>query len=166
MLVVALGPMRAVVYNRLSSLFYISQDFSLNDRLGFYRDTGILMLQSPLGAGLGGTGVATKLSSDSGHLSKNAIVDSGVLDLFSSLGWLGGIPFLVGVTILVRSSLNGRRHIHDEFSIVLRIVPVALLSTSFLVNPLVGITGLLFWSAVGLGLSGLQVIPEVSADSA
>jgi hypothetical protein len=114
------------------------------------------MLQNPLGAGLGSTGLAAKLSAQAGSPARGVPIDSGIVELFGTLGWLGALPYLLGLGFFLYWAIVSRSLVVSDFSLMMRIIPLALLASILLINPLVGPTGVLFWSAVGLSLSNTQ----------
>ena len=101
------------------------------------------VLANPLGRGLGGTGVATRLSTDEAALGARGAFDSGVLDLLFTYGWASAVMLAAVIAIGVgalRASWSG---------------PGAQLAAAIVV----GTTAqLLFFNVLG-GATGMLVFP-------
>jgi hypothetical protein len=89
----------------------------------------------------------------------NTAIDSGIISVLFSLGWLGTLLLSAGVVyLLAKSKLWSNSH--DEFVLVSRAIAIALLSQSLGGNMFVGATGAMFWIFTGMNLGGLRR-PEV-----
>src|SRR5678816_85158 len=81
-------------------------------------------------------------------------LDSGALEVFSVMGWMGGVLFtfaLVGLVIpIVREARAGR----DAVSNGAAAAVIAILFGAFFGNVFNGVSGVMFWSAVGLTTAG------------
>src|SRR5205823_11788541 len=86
-LVLQPGPIGAVIGQRLQSMGNVSQDVSFQARLSFYLNFGPVALSQLVGAGIGATGTATKLTTPGGDLGLFGNFDSGILEIPFVLGW-------------------------------------------------------------------------------
>ena len=82
------------------------EDQSYKDRVHFFQTFIVDALSNPFGMGIGATGVATKFANN-GQMGEHGVVDSGLLEVPFVLGWLGGILYVSGVALLVRSASRG-----------------------------------------------------------
>ena len=147
-LVLAAAPLAAVgldgaIGARIGGLARLGQDVSLQRRAAFHAEMTTEVLANPLGQGLGGTGVATRLSTDGAALGARGAFDSGVLDLLFTYGWAGAVMLAAVIAIGVgalRASWSG---------------PGAQLAAAIVV----GTTAqLLFFNVLG-GATGMLVFP-------
>ena len=156
-----MDPFADIINTRLNSLSDIQNDTSFNERAERYADFITTSLLNPLGAGLGVTGLAAnKLASGSGGVlgndSRLVDLDSGVLDILLSLGWLGGLPYLWGLIWLVVYSLREREKGVDLFADVSRSIALGGLVGLIGGNSLVQLGGMVTWSFLGMSLAACQ----------
>jgi hypothetical protein len=81
-------------------------------------------------------------------------LDSGPLEVFSVMGWMGGALFtlaLLGILVPIVLERRGRR---DAVSNGAAAAVIALLTASLFGNVFNGVAGVMFWSAVGLATAG------------
>jgi hypothetical protein len=84
----------------------------------------------------------------------NEIVDSGPLSLVLDLGWIGTIPYLGSLILLVVTLMGNLKKQADLF---IKLAGAVLIkSTVFFLATRVtsGIHGMLIWSFLGIGLAG------------
>lgn len=145
--------MRAVA-GRAASLASIEDDRSYRERKAITTYVVGRLKHNVVGDGLGRLGGAGKLQvSNSRKISVTAL-DSGVLEVFSVMGWMGGALFtfsMFGVAILIVRERRGRR---DAVANGAAAAAIALLLAAFFGNVFNGVSGVMFWSAVGLALAG------------
>jgi hypothetical protein len=107
-----------------------------------------LIMEEPLGQGLGATGSAKRLANGT-----SITFDNGLLNLFFSLGWLGGILYLLGAVIALAGLVRRFEPRADPIPKVARAVTFATFGALASFNTLIGVSGVLFWAFVGLSLS-------------
>lgn len=107
---------------------------------------------TPLGRGLGSTGGAAWLTTSSGSKA----FDNGLLDIFYSLGWLGGVLFLWAVTWTANRSRRAAAAQRDGFASASLAVVVALIALLASGNSLDGVGGVFFWGLAGLLQGGAR----------
>lgn len=97
LLLTTIEPFSTVIGSRLETFSDLSNDVSLQSRLEQYNRTIDYALSEYLGWGIiGNEGIPTGDAS-AGIASSN---DNGYLRLLISLGWLGMIPYLIGIALL------------------------------------------------------------------
>ena len=144
--VTAFTPLSDVIVKRFESFGTLHDDFSLHERANLYAAITDRVLNTPLGEGMGGTGPAATMSQ--GAALQN--MDSGLLDIVFSLGWFGGLVYVIGLIGLVGFAIRVREVRGDYFDLSLRAAALATLSILPSFNPLVGVDGIVFWGFLGL----------------
>jgi hypothetical protein len=152
------SPIGDRVAARAESFTNLEDDYSYQARLGVYarglRDLG----SKPLGDGIGNFGVAAKLHSDD-----VVNYDSGVFEILFSLGWLGSLLFIGGLALLIRETVFAPTPT-DAFEPLLHALALSYLAMLFFSNMLIGVTGMIFWTALGLALAARNHSEQVSGD--
>jgi hypothetical protein len=141
-------PTGQVLGARFRTFSELDHDASYQARGSFYAGMLERILANPLGNGLGATGSAAVLN-------QNALkdFDSGILDVFYSLGWPGAALFLAGLGLIVASILRLREPDEDFFVKACRAAALAVLLLMPSFNSLVGMGGVMFWGLLGLVLA-------------
>jgi hypothetical protein len=145
--------MRAVA-GRAASLASIEDDRSYRERLAITNYVVGRLEHDPVGDGLGLLGGAGKLQVTNGRRVAVSALDSGVLEIFSVMGWMGGTLYtfaLLGVVFLILRERSARR---DPVVNGAAAATIATLAMAFFGNVFNGVSGVLFWSAVGLAIAG------------
>jgi len=148
------GPVSEVIDERLQTVTNLEEDSSANDRQEFYSGFAETAFFNPVGLGLGTTGLATKLSNPTGEQSGEfGTFDSGVMNIPFVLGWLGSVLYVGGLASLLFYALRRGGSRSDLFAAASRGIVVAVLVQLIFVNTLTGVTGMVFWSFLGLSLA-------------
>jgi hypothetical protein len=147
------GPVAETVNERAQTITNLQQDNSFQARLEFYSDFLTLALLNVSGAGLGSTGLATKLSDPTGELGELANFDSGIMNIPFVLGWPGTLLYVGGLACLVFYAWRGVGSRSDLFLATCNGIVIALLAQLIFSNSLEGVGGMVFWSFLGLSLS-------------
>jgi hypothetical protein len=145
--------MRAVA-GRAASLARIEDDRSYRERLAITNYVVDRLQYNVVGDGLGLLGGAGKLQVSNGHKIAVSALDSGMLEIFSVMGWMGGTLYtfaLLGVLFLIARERSVRR---DAVANGAAAAVVAILAMAFFGNVFNGVSGVLFWSAVGVAVAG------------
>lgn len=145
------GGMDEAVRSRAETLTTISDDVSYQARLAFTLRAAREILDQPLGRGLGSTGGAAWLTTSQGEV----VFDNGLLDVFYSLGWLGGVLFLGALAWTCSRARQASRFLRDGFSAASLSVLLALGALLAGGNSLNGIGGIFFWGLAGLLQGGV-----------
>jgi hypothetical protein len=116
------------------SLSNLGSDDSYNVRKSIYQDNLGLAFSEGLGQGLG----------------YSEFPDSGILEIFSTLGWLGAIPFLAGAILLLFNVFHKSKGRFDPFVTVAW--PIALSCFVMLPNgnSIIALPGVIFWGFSGM----------------
>jgi O-Antigen ligase len=145
--------MRAVA-GRAATLSRIEDDRSYHERLAITNYVVGRLEHNPVGDGLGLLGGAGKLQVTNGHKIAVSALDSGMLEIFSVMGWMGGTLYtfaLLGVVFLILRERSARR---DAVANGAAAAVIATLAMAFFGNVFNGVSGVLFWSAVGFAIAG------------
>jgi hypothetical protein len=139
------------VRTRVLSLMNLLSDESFVQRTaGISRSTEIIVA-SPLGAGLGGSGVSVALQSSSSAIRD---FDNGVLETLYSFGWVAGGAFLLGTFWLLLRTIVRSEAGDDRFTNSARAMAVCIALTAIFGSAFTGVSGLLLWTSIGLLASG------------
>jgi len=133
-------PFSNAISARLQSLSDSKNDVSYNQRLEGYNTTlGKALAEIP------GNGLGFVLDNDS--LGAN---DSGVLTLLFNLGWLGTLPYLGGIILLLLKMFQVTAARFDAFVSAGRAISLGIFAQIGLGNPTLALTGVVFWAFIGL----------------
>jgi hypothetical protein len=139
---------------RVETLGALTSDDSFYVRTRFYQSFFAEAMQQPIGAGLGRTGVATRLSGDSSKLH----FDSGLMNLPYVLGWVGTIAYVAGLGAMIAAVARRWRRL-SPVGLAAAASFVGLLSQMIFLNSLIAATGVVFWTLLGICLSDVRVQP-------
>lgn len=142
-------PFAAIITTRLETFSDLENDGSSNARRGMYEEGLNAALTNILGDGTG-----------------SPPMDSSLFSLLADLGWLGGVPYLIGLLLLFFKVFQVKVSRVDPFMRVIHAVIFTVLSR-FLVNTvLVGVSGMLLWGFLGLGLAAIHYHHHMSRELA
>lgn len=150
-LATAVLPSGDVMVERMGSMGNLQEDHSFQARLNFW---GVVSqsFTDPVGGGMGSAGVAAKLTA-----GDTFDFDNGIANVPFVLGWPGGIAFTLGVMLLTlracRTLLAARARGAEPFPVAALAVALSILAMMVSSNMLLGMTGMLFWSGLGLVLA-------------
>lgn len=147
-----LGPVAETVGSRVSTLSDPGEDTSFAARAEFYSEFAPRAFLAPVGEGMGGTGLATKLSGTGGELGELGNFDSGVMNIPLTLGWPGTVFYVGALALLLQRALGGGRR-PDPFATASQGIVLAILAQLVFDDFLVGVTGMVFWSFLGFSLA-------------
>jgi hypothetical protein len=154
---VNMEPFATLISYRLNSLSTLQNDTSFRARSQGYSDVIADALVNPLGEGLG-------------YVIKDQAIgsrDSGILSLLFCLGWLGGIPYLTGLLILLTKLMQGVGGRFDPFVSACRAIAIGTFAQIGLNVITAGPSGMVLWGFLGAGLAAHQYYqrPFTVADS-
>ena len=141
------------VAGRAASLSRLEEDRSYRERRQITSYVVQRLKRNAAGEGLGQLGSAGKLSAK-GRRASVVALDSGPLEVFSVMGWMGGALFtlaMIGILIPIVSERHARR---DAVTNGAAAAVIALLTASLFGNVFNGVSGVMFWAAVGLATAG------------
>lgn len=131
-------PFAQVIQARLQSLTNVKDDQSAQDRSNLYSVLSDKALNEYIGKGNGTLGP----------------IDSGVLEMILTLGWLGSLPYVGGLLLLLYNLFQGSKSSSsDPFASTTRAIALGFLPMLAGSNVIVGISGMVFWGFLGLGMA-------------
>jgi hypothetical protein len=141
-----------IINTRLETLSNLQQDVSFQERSELYGQLASRAFLNPLGEGLGSTGESTKLGSEGGQLGELGILDSGILTIIFSLGWLGTLLYLGGLSWLFLYALRWTKR-PEPFAAASIAIVAGVLSQLLLANVTSGVSGMVLWSFLALAVA-------------
>ncbi len=143
---VAIEPLASEIVPRVESLFKAKDDGSYRARAEGYSELLNAALVETMGQGL-----AFQLQS--GSLGSR---DSGALTLMFSLGWVGTLPYLSGLFLMLYTLFQTTASQLDEFALAARAIALGLLAQIGLNVSMLGVSGMVLWGFLGIGLSAAK----------
>jgi hypothetical protein len=140
-------PIAGTINSRLQSVTDLGGDRSAIQRQEIYRERFTVALSNALGNGVGNTFVVSK----DGQISK-VVIDSGILDFFFTLGWLGGMFYLGGILMLLYELFYSTA-IADPFFSVARAISVGCLATLPYGSGMLASDGVILWGFIGISMA-------------
>lgn len=137
-------PFATVINNRVQTLTSLQKDESAQARTDIYGKQLNLALSEGLGRGLGGSWTVQ----DTGRV-EGMVFDSGILDMFFTLGWFGAIPYLSGMFLLLFTLLKGHDRL-DQFANTARAISFGIFSQLALGGVMLSLPGTIFWSFLAM----------------
>ena len=142
------------VSGRAATLSKLEQDRSYRERMQITHYAVQRLKRNAAGEGLGQLGSAGKLGAANGRTPSVTALDSGPLEVFSVMGWMGGTLFTLAIAGLLIPIVSERRARRDAVANGATAAVIALLAASVFGNVFSGVAGVMFWSAVGLATAG------------
>jgi hypothetical protein len=149
-------PFSKVIGSRFESLTNLQQDSSFNERSELFGSKIQIALSTGLGKGLGGGWV---IDENTGAI-QTIVLDSGILDMFFTLGWFGAIPYLGGLFLLLARVIQGSE-LSDTFVNATRAVGIAGCTQLIFFNAAIGFGGLIIWGFLGITLAGQKYHQQI-----
>ncbi|MCU0565498.1 MAG: O-antigen ligase family protein [Oculatellaceae cyanobacterium Prado106] len=143
-----LEPFSGAIQDRAESLVRIADDRSLRDRTNIYDSNFAIALSDPLGKGMGGTYFIT-----SSGKPEAIVFDSGLLVTFFTLGWLGAIPYLGSLMMLLYNLFQSEEVRFDAFAGAALAIGLGTFVQIGLGSSMLGVAGMVLWSFVGIGMA-------------
>ncbi|MBW4664109.1 MAG: hypothetical protein KME01_07915 [Chroococcus sp. CMT-3BRIN-NPC107] len=141
-------PFAEIINSRLESFTNLKRDTSFNERSQLYQENINLALSSGLGNGIG-----SKYFVNEKGLLQEVTLDSGILDVFFTLGWFGAIPYLGSVIMAMFNLLTNTEGRADGFSRAARAISVGVIVQMLFGNVVLALPGMVFWSFLGIGMA-------------
>jgi hypothetical protein len=142
-------PFSKTLTQRFQTFTNLEKDSSFKARSTIYDEQLNIALSQGLGNGIGNAFILNK----QGKLEVFSL-DSGILDMFFTLGWFGAIFYLTGLIMLLFSTFQYPESRFDSFMSACRAVVVSICVTLPLGSAMLGITGLMLWGFLGLCMAG------------
>lgn len=129
-------PFAERIGNRLDTIVNIQEDGSFNDRKEYTEHMIEVALGELLGQGLSNSGV-----------------DSGIIEFLLLFGWLGTIPYLIGILGVVFKISKIPEVKSDPFISACRAICSGMAAQIVFGAPFKGMGGMLFWAFAGMALA-------------
>ncbi len=139
---VTIKPFSDVASSRFQSFSNLEGDHSAIERQAVYDYWFGRAATSVIGNGTGGI-----------TRSEGVVLDSAVLDLLLSLGWIGTAFYMSGLMLLVLRLIQGVSQGSDPFANAARALALSIVCQLPLGSIMLGFQGMLLWSFLGIGLA-------------
>jgi len=142
-------PISEVVSERLESFSNLENDTSFRDRSGSYdRNLGIA-LSNVLGNGLGNI---WKVNEKTGQIEV-FVLDSGILDIFFTLGWFGATFYLGGLILILFSVVQYSEARFDSFVSAARAIGISAFTQLIISSGMLSISGMILWGFLAMAMA-------------
>jgi hypothetical protein len=142
-------PVSDVVTERFESFSNLQKDTSFRDRSGNYDRNLSLALTNVLGNGLGNI---WKVDDKTGQLEV-FVLDSGILDMFFTLGWLGAIPYLSGLVMILISLFKYNEAYFDSFVSTARAIGLSCFVQLVGNSAMLSVAGMILWGFLAMAMA-------------
>ncbi|MBD2665773.1 hypothetical protein B6N60_02279 [Richelia sinica FACHB-800] len=146
---VTIEPISKVVTTRLESFTNLEKDSSFRDRSGSYDRNLGLALTNGFGNGLGNI---WKVNEKTGQIEV-VVIDSGVLDMFFTLGWFGAIPYLGGLILIVVTVSKYTEAKFDSFISAARAIGISSCLQLIISSGMLSISGMIMWGFFAMAMA-------------
>ena len=140
---ISIDPFSDIISSRLESLSNVDTDSSLNTRLSAYQALFDLAVNEVTGKGLGFTL----------DLPDFGDRDGAILPTLFIFGWLGIIPLLSGICLLLFEMFYRKNNKSDSFSNAARAICLGVLAQIGFNFIFLSAIGMIFWSFLGIYLA-------------
>lgn len=145
---ITIEPFATTINTRLQTLSNLKDDDSANVRSQIYENGLGLALSNGLGNGIGNTFIVKD-----GKLEP-LVIDSGILDMFFTLGWFGAIPYLGGMFLLLFNLFQYSEFRFDAFMSTARAISLSAFVTLASGSAMLGFSGIVLWGFLGIVMAG------------
>lgn len=143
-------PIAKVVNSRLETFANLQEDGSFKDRSGSYDRNLGLALTNSFGNGLGNI---WKVNDKTGQIEV-VVIDSGILDMFFTLGWIGTIPYIGGLLLMLNSVSNYTEGRFDSFLSAARAIGISSCVQLIIYSGMLSIAGMIMWGFLAMAMAG------------
>ncbi len=143
-----IAPFSETINSRFQSFSNLEDDSSAKARTANYDSNLALALSKGLGNGIGGTWTVN----EDGKI-EGVVIDSGILEMFYTLGWFGAIPYLAGIFLILFNLFQGSESRFDSFSSAARAISLGMFVQIALGSVMLSLSGVVFWSFLGMGMA-------------
>lgn len=142
-------PFSSRIGDRIQTFTNIEQDGSFKARQRNY-DKNLQVALSQFQ----GTGLGHSWSFEEEEGFDPTVIDSGVIELFSTLGWLGGVFYLSSLILAIGNLRKSSRYNFDPFLSALRALTLSYFAMLVIYTSMISVSGTLLWSFIGISLAG------------
>lgn len=143
-------PFASKIGERFQTFTNIEEDSSFKARQSNYNKNFQAALSQFQGTGLG----YTLSFNDDEEGFNETVIDSGILELFSTFGWVGGLFYLAGLILTVRDIFIYSQYNLDPFISALRALILSYCAMTVTHNGLRSFSGIILWGFIGIALAG------------
>ncbi|MGD1912017.1 MAG: O-antigen ligase domain-containing protein [Rivularia sp. (in: cyanobacteria)] len=142
-------PFSETITGRFETFSNLEDDDSAQVRQKIYEEGLNKAITNGLGNGVGNTFVVNEKG-----VLEPIVIDSGLLDIFFTLGWFGAVFYLGGMMLLVSQVLQFTESRFDSFMAASRGIGIAMISTLAGNSGMLGVAGMVLWGFLALALAG------------
>ena len=142
-------PISDVVSDRLETFSNLQEDTSFRDRSATYNRNLNLALSTGLGNGLGNV---WKQNEETGQIEV-IVIDSGILDMFFTLGWFGAIPYLGGLMLALISVIKYTESRFDSFVSAARAISISFCAQLVIYSGMISVSGMIMWGFLAMAMA-------------
>ncbi|BAY13423.1 glucose-6-phosphate isomerase [Calothrix sp. NIES-2098] len=146
---ITIEPISKVVATRFETFSNLEEDNSFRDRSGSYDRNLSIALSNGLGNGLGNI---WKVNEKTGQIEV-FVIDSGVLDMFFTLGWFGAIPYLGGLILLIINVSKYAEGRFDSFVSASRAIGISACAQLIISSGMLSVAGMILWGFFAMAMA-------------
>ena len=147
---VTIEPLSKVITTRMESFSNLEKDGSFRDRSATYDRSLNLALSNVIGNGFGNT---WKVNEKTGQIEV-VVIDSGILDMFFTLGWIGAIPYISGLVLMLITVGNYTEGRFDSFLSAARAIGISSCAQLIIYSGMLSISGMIMWGFLAMAMAG------------
>ncbi|MFN5591860.1 MAG: O-antigen ligase family protein [Aphanizomenon sp.] len=147
---VTIEPLSKVITTRMESFSNLEKDGSFRDRSATYDRSLNLALSNVIGNGFGNT---WKVNEKTGQIEV-VVIDSGILDMFFTLGWIGAIPYISGLVLMLITVGNYTEGRFDSFLSAARAIGISSCAQLIIYSGMLSIAGMIMWGFLAMAMAG------------
>ncbi|BAY34034.1 hypothetical protein NIES2107_59390 [Nostoc carneum NIES-2107] len=151
-------PISEVVATRLETFSNLENDTSFKDRSGSYDRNLSIALSNVLGNGLGNI---WKVNEKTGQIEV-FVIDSGVLDMFFTLGWAGAIFYLGGLILTLINVSKYKEGRFDSFVSAARAIGISGCFQLVIGSGMLSVAGMILWGFLAMAMAAHKYYQEQS----
>jgi len=137
------------ITTRFETFSNLEDDDSARVRQKIYEDGLNSALTNALGNGVGNTFIVNEKG-----VLEPIVVDSGILDMFFTLGWFGGVFYLLALFMVFTQAFQYSEYSFDSFMAAARAISLGMLSTLLGNSGMLGMPGMVLWSFIAMAMAG------------
>jgi phage tail protein X len=145
---VTIEPFATTINTRLQTFSNLEEDDSAKVRKEIYEKGLNSALTNGLGNGIGNTFIVKE-----GKLEP-VVIDSGILDMFFTLGWFGAVFYLGGLLLLLYNLFQYSEFRFDPFMAAARAISIACFMTLPGGSTMLAFGGIVLWGFLGIAIAG------------
>ncbi|NEU71175.1 O-antigen ligase domain-containing protein [Hassallia byssoidea VB512170] len=142
-------PISSVVSKRVETFVNLQEDGSFRDRSSSYDRNLSVALSNTLGNGFGNT---WKVNEKTGQIEV-FVIDSGILDMFFTLGWFGAIPYLGGLILIIYQVFKYTESRFDSFLSAARAIGFTAFAQLIIGSGMLSIAGMILWGFLAMAMA-------------